>query len=137
MTKSSKVKDLMTPAPRVLHRNDTLTLADELMRAEQFRHLPVLDEYEKLCGIVSQRDIFRGALIRALGYGERAEAKLLESVKVKEAMTREPVTIGPEDTVATAAARMIDKKIGCLPVVVEDGTLVGMLTETDLLRALT
>ena len=136
MANDTPIKDVMSEEPRVVHRNDTLTLADELMREEHFRHLAVLDEYEKVCGIVSERDIFRGALLRALGYGERAETKMLKTMLIKEVMSRDVVTVAPNDSVATAANLMIERKIGCLPVVADDRKLIGIVTESDLLRVL-
>jgi CBS domain-containing protein len=101
------------------------------MRLERIRHLPVLDDDgEELVGIVSQRDIFRGALARALGYGEAAQTKLLGMLVVKEVMTNDVVTIGPAASLAEAAGIMRERRIGCLPVL-EDGRLVGILTEAD------
>ena len=119
-----------------LARNDKLSIADDLMTQKRVRHLPVLDEYGNLCGIVSQRDLFRGALVRALGFGTRAEEQMLETLLVKEAMTEDVVTVAPDATIAEAAALMIERRIGCLPLV-EDGKLVGIVTESDFLRLLT
>ncbi|MEE9607770.1 MAG: CBS domain-containing protein [Myxococcota bacterium] len=59
----------------------------------------------------------------------------MRSVAVNEVMAKQPVTVAPEATLPEAAERMVDCKIGCLPVVDADGTLVGLVTETDLLRA--
>ena len=61
------VRDVMTPNVTTLGRNDRLTVADDLIESERIRHLPVLDERGQLVGIVSQRDLFQSALIRALG----------------------------------------------------------------------
>lgn len=120
---------------RTLGRNDNLSIADDVMRLERIRHLPVLDdEGETVVGVVSQRDLFRGALARALGYGEHAQQKLLGQLVVKEVMTNDPVTVGPEEPLEQAARTMLDAKIGCLPVV-EDGRLVGILTEADFVEA--
>ena len=124
------VRDVMTPVVKTLGRNDGLSVADDLMRADRIRHLPVLDESGDLCGIVSQRDLFRGALARALGYGDVAQRKLLATLVVKEVMTTDVVTTPPETRLAEAAGLMLGRKIGCLPVV-DDGKLVGIVTETD------
>ena len=114
-------------------RNDELAIADALMKQERVRHLPVLDEDGEVCAVVSQRDLFRGALLRALGYGSRAEDILLRQVEVKEAMSTEIQTTAPDTPVADAARLMIERKIGCLPVI-ENGRLVGIVTETDFVR---
>jgi CBS domain-containing protein len=127
-----KVKDLMATKVSTLGRNDTLDLADNVMALERIRHLPVLDE-RRVVGVVSQRDLFRSALAVALGYGERAQATLLKTLSVKEVMSEPAITISPEATIKEAARLMIERKIGCLPVI-EGGRLVGIVTETDILR---
>lgn len=127
------VKDLMKKDVTTLGRNDSLDMAEGLMVLGRIRHVPVLDDDGKVVGIVSSRDLFRSALAFALGYGEKGRSSLLKTVKVKEVM-REPVfTIGPDATVAQAALVMVEQKVGCLPVV-GDGRMVGIVTQTDLLR---
>ncbi len=101
---------------------------------ERIRHLPVVDdEGEELVGIVSQRDLFRSALARALGYGERAQDRVIAMLVVKDVMTNDPVHVSPETPIPEAARILLEKRVGCLPVV-QGGRLVGILSETDLLR---
>ena len=128
-----QVRDVMSRDVHTVKRNDELAIADALMKQERVRHLPVLDEDGKVCAVVSQRDLFRGALLRALGYGSRAEELMLRQVPVKEAMSAEIQTTAPDTPVADAARLMIERKIGCLPVI-ENGRLVGIVTETDFVR---
>jgi len=123
----------MSREVHTVKRNDELAIADELMKQKRVRHLPVLDEDGEVCAVVSQRDLFRGALLRALGYGSRAEELMLKQVAVKEAMSAEIQTTAPDTPVADAARLMIERKIGCLPVI-ENGKLVGIVTETDFVR---
>ncbi len=125
-----RVRDLMTSEVTTLQRNDKLTLADDIMRLGRIRHLPVLDENGQLAGLVSQRDLFRGALAKALGYGERAQRQLMETLVVKEVMTSDVITTTPDTPLAEAAHVLAERKIGCLPVV-EAGRLVGIITEGD------
>lgn len=132
-TANAKVRDLMSTKVFSLGRNDKLSIADELMQQKRIRHLPVLDDEANICGIVSQRDLFRGALLRALGYGSRAEDLVLDSLVVKEAMTEHVYTTSPETPIAEAARQMLDHKVGCLPVA-EQGKLVGLLAESDILK---
>jgi len=120
----------MSQEVTTLRHNDALVIADDVMRLGRIRHLPVLDDDQRLVGIVSQRDLFRGALARALGYGTHAQQKLLGQLVVKEVMTNEPITIGPDVPLAEAAALMIRHKIGCL-VVMDGEKLAGVLTEGD------
>jgi acetoin utilization protein AcuB len=84
-------------------------------------------------GVVSQRDLFRSALAAALGYGERAQKMLLRTVRVKEVMSEPAITVSPDAAAKEAIRLMLERKIGCLPVV-EGHTLIGIVTETDILR---
>jgi CBS domain-containing membrane protein len=129
--KELKVRDVMTADPTTLKRNDKLTLADDIMRLGRVRHLPVVDDDgQTLAGIVTQRDLFRDALAQALGYGKHAQRKILDTLAVKDVMTTDVVTTGPETSLVEAARILTERKIGCLPVV-ENGRLVGILTEGD------
>ena len=134
MQSNKQVRDLMSRPVRTLDRNDTLTLADSVMRDERIRHLPVLDGRGRLVGILSQRDLFLNALVRALGYGTMARDRSFHTLVVKEVMTEDVVTATPETLITAAAQMMVDRKIGCLPVV-EGGTLVGILSESDIVSA--
>src|SRR5215469_3952946 len=125
-----RVRDVMIAEVTTLQRNDKLTLADDVMRLGRIRHLPVLDENGQLAGILTQRDLFRGALAKALGYGERAQRQLMDTLVVKEVMTSEVITTTPDTPLAEAAHVLVERKIGCLPVV-EAGRLVGIITEGD------
>src|SRR6516165_132847 len=125
-----RVRDVMTAEVTTLQRNDKLTLADDIMGLGRIRHLPVLDENGQMAGIVTQRDLFRGALAKALGYGERAQRQLMDTLVVKEVMTSDVITTTPDTPLAEAARVLIERKIGCLPVV-EGGRLVGIITEED------
>jgi CBS domain-containing membrane protein len=125
-----RVRDVMTPDVTTLQRNDKLTLAEDVMQLGRIRHLPVLEDDGELVGIVSQRDLFRGALSQALGYGAHAQRKLLDTLVVKDVMSTEVITTTPETPLVEAARVLTERKIGCLPVI-EGGRLVGIITEGD------
>lgn len=134
MSEAGVVRDLMSDEVVTLARNDALTIADDVMKLGRIRHMPVLDDDTgEVVGIVSQRDLFRTALARAIGYGERAQDRLLAQLLVKEVMTMNVITIDPDAKLGDAAKLMLDRKVGCL-VVVENGRLVGILTDSDFLR---
>lgn len=116
-----------------LRRNDKLSIADDLMKQERVRHIPIFDEWDQLCGVLTQRDLFRGALIQALGFGGRAEEHMLETLVVKEVMSTRLITTTADTPVAEAARTMFEKKVGCLPVLEKD-KLVGLITEGDFVR---
>jgi CBS domain-containing protein len=127
-----KVKDIMTKNPATLGRNETLDVADDIMTLGRIRHMPVVDE-GRLVGVVSQRDLFRSAVAGALGYGGKAQRTITKTIRVKEVMSEPVITISPDTSIKEAARRMMESKIGCLPVV-ENDQLVGLVTETDILR---
>ena len=124
------VADLMSSEPTTLGCNDELELADDIMKLGRIRHLPVVNEDGSVAGVVSQRDLYHSALIRALGHGTHAVGKTLQSLLVKEVMHDSPITVSPETSIVEAARLMSTQKIGCL-LVVENGLLVGILTEGD------
>ena len=126
-----KVRDIMINEITTLKRNDKLTIANDIMELGRIRHLPVLeDDSEQLIGIVSQRDLFRGALAHALGYGQHAQRKVLDTLLVKEVMSSDVLTTTPDTPLIEAARILMERKIGCLPVV-ENGRLIGIVTEAD------
>jgi CBS domain-containing membrane protein len=126
-----RVRDAMTSEVTTLKRNDKLSLADDIMHLGRIRHLPVLDDDgQELVGIVTQRDLFRGALAKALGYGQSAQRKIMDTLLVKEVMGTDVITTRPDTPLVEAARVLVERKIGCLPVV-EHGHLVGILTEGD------
>ncbi len=126
-----KVKDIMVKEVATLDVNDELSLANDIMRLGRIRHLPVVDG-TRLAGIISERDLFRTSLAQALGYGTEATRDLMKKLRIKDIMVREVLTVSPETDVCRAVRLMVDKKIGCLPVV-EGERLVGLITETDVL----
>jgi CBS domain-containing protein len=106
-----------------------------LMARKQIRHLPVVDPTGQLCGMVTDRDLrhhlFEPDVLRAIG--TVPVERLLSDVRVREVMSAPAISIGSEAQLEEAARVMLDQSLGSLPVV-ERGRLVGILTETDLLR---
>jgi CBS domain-containing protein len=127
-----RVRDVMTPEVATLRQDERLSIADDVMTLGRVRHLPVVDDADPahVVGIVTRHDLVRGSLARALGIGHAVQQKLLDRIAVKEVMTPNPITIGPDAPLAEAARIMLERKIGCLPVV-DAGKLVGILTEGD------
>ena len=115
-----KVADCMTPEPASLMPDDTLVAAIALMETGDFRAVPII-ENGKLVGVISDRDI-------------RSCRQQPEGIKVGEIMSRTPICISPDDSVNEAVRTILSCKIGGLPVVNED-MLVGMITTTDILKA--
>jgi CBS domain-containing protein len=113
--------------------NDTLLTAIRLMRDKQIRHVPVV-ENDMLVGIVSDRDVLRGGPREVSNQAVSArDLRVSHEHEVQGIMTTHPEVIVAATTLAQAAKRMVANKIGALPVV-EDKKLIGIITETDLLR---
>jgi len=128
------VRDLMQTEVVTLEVGDTLDLADDIMRLGRIRHMPVT-AHGQLVGILSQRDLFRAAISSALQLRPAAEREWLAKIHVREVMTTKVFTIDPDAPVHDAVTRMIEKRVGCLPVV-QTSQLVGLLSESDCLRFL-
>ncbi len=117
-----------------LELGDHLDLADDLMRLGRIRHMPVVS-HGCLAGIVSQRDLFRAGISSVLELRRAAEKEWMEKIRVEEVMTSDPVTVEIDAPLRHAVEVMMEKRIGCLPVVA-DGKFVGLLSESDCMRHL-
>jgi CBS domain-containing protein len=138
-----KVRDVMTKDPFTIDPEAPLGTAIDMMRTKRLRHLPVVDESGQLVGIVTDRDLRHAAFAPALAEFLPASAQrrlrqvgeTLENLRVRDAMTWVVVTTHPDASLAHAALIMSERRIGGLPVL-DQGRLVGMLTERDVLEAL-
>jgi CBS-domain-containing membrane protein len=131
-----KVKDLMRTNVVSLRVGATLGVAEDIMTMGRLRHLPVVDEENRIVGPVSQRDLFRASISSVLGFDRATEHEWLGKIKVREVMTKQVLTVDAAAGVAEAVDKFVSDKIGCLPVADAQGKLVGLLTETDCLRCL-
>ncbi|MBM4065885.1 MAG: CBS domain-containing protein [Planctomycetes bacterium] len=126
------VKDVMKTQLVTLNADSKLGFANDIMYLGRIRHLPVV-KGEAVVGILTQRDLYRASLTSILtNWKENKE--FLDSIKVSEVMTKNVITVAPDATIEEAAQIMIDKKVGGLPVVKGKNTLVGLITETDVLQ---
>jgi predicted transcriptional regulator len=118
------VDDVMTREVVSLSPRHNFDDAVNLISNHHFRHFVVVDNGQ-IVGIVSDRDVLRG-LARTDNWQEK---------QVSEFMTIDPTTVKPDTSLSDAITKMLDKKINCLPVIADDGTVCGILTSTDLLKA--
>lgn len=133
-----KVKSLMTGKPIALESDASALAALDLMIEHGFRHLPVVDARQRVVGVVGFNDL-RAAFpipISLTSPPRSEERPELRELVVSEVMSDSPIAIDAEQSAEEAAQLMLDKRIGCLPVVDEDGRIEGILTETDLLQTL-
>ena len=127
----TQVADWMTRDPVTTSMDMSLAEAYELMSENEIRRLLVTRD-DELVGIITMSDILR--TIPALLVETDRETRLLRGTQqVREVVTRDPVTVDPEDTVQDTAERMLEYQVSGLPVV--DGrTPVGIITESDIFR---
>jgi acetoin utilization protein AcuB len=127
------VCERMSAKPVTIDVGSTIIEALRIMRENQVRRLPVLDEKGDLVGIVSEKDLLYASPSPATSLSIYEMHDVLSRLKVSELMTTELITVTPDTLLEEAARVMADNKIGGLPVV-EDGRLVGIITETDIFK---
>jgi acetoin utilization protein AcuB len=128
------VKDYMTRHPIMTTPEAPATEAQKLMMDNKIRHLPVVGDGKRLMGLITRARL--RVLPSDLGSLNVWEiSRLLSNLKMKDVMLKqkELVTINQDATLEEAAQKMIQHKVGCLPVI-EDGIVIGIITENDLLN---
>ena len=128
----TRVRDIMPEKMVTVSAGDTLSTVEDIMTLGRVRHMPVT-QAGKLVGVVSERDLLRASLSTLSSFGADQRRAFLQAVEIARVMSTPAITIDPEATVEAAARIMADEKIGCLPVV-QGERLLGLITETDLLR---
>lgn len=123
-TATLSVRDVMTQAVISLQPDQSVPEALALLARHRFRHLLVLDAAQHVVGVLSDRD-----LLRTMTRHREADQTV-----VAEVMQRQIVSVRPETCLSTAAAKLLQHQINCLPVLDAQDRLCGILTSTDLLR---
>jgi CBS domain-containing protein len=129
---ADRVRDIMETKLVTISANERLSTVDDIMTLGRVRHIPVVLA-GRLVGVVSQRDLLRASLSALSEHRDAERRAFLSVVEIARVMSTPPVVVTPDATIEQAAAVMTAKRIGCLPVL-EDDELVGMITETDILR---
>jgi CBS domain-containing protein len=119
------VADVMTRKTVTLSPHHGFAEAVSLMADRHFRHIVVVDTAGQILGVISDRDILR-TLARTTNW---------QTKDVSQIMTREPITVKRETPLVVAVAKIVSKRINCLPVLDDEGKVCGILTSTDLLKA--
>ena len=129
------VRDKMTANPVTVLATASVPEALALMREKKVRRLPALDAHGRLVGMVSEKDLLYASPSPSTTLSSWEIPSILAKVKVEKIMTKKVVTVLEDVPIEDAARIMADQKIGGLPVV-REGALVGIITETDIFRAL-
>ena len=130
-----RIRDMMTKNPMTIDSQTLVLDAQKIMRENNIRRLPVVEK-GKLVGIITHHDILEAAPSPATSLSVHELNYLLSKMKVKEIMKKNPVTLTPDTPFEEALRIGQEKKIGSFPVV-ENGKLVGIATESDIVRFLT
>jgi acetoin utilization protein AcuB len=129
-----RVRDRMSRGVATIHSDALVRGAADMMRTRRIRHLPVVDREGRLVGIVTDRDLRQVIFDPSIQSRAGAVADVLGRLTVRDVMTWGVITARPDTTIGEAARRMHEKKIGALPVV-EGARVVGIITESDILKA--
>lgn len=129
-----QVRQYMTAEPQTLEITQSLLDAALLLRRSHLRHIPIVKN-GRLVGILTDRDVARSAPSRLTPLPEEEYNRVFEGTQVEKVMTKEPFSTTPDSPLGEAVVMLYTKRLGCLPVL-EEGKLVGIITVTDMLRAL-
>ena len=126
--------DLMTEDPKTVSMNATLHRAVWLLQSLDVRHLPVVDEDGALVGMLSDRDVRGLAFPEVLGAEYVGRVQTALDARVSSVMSSDVISVDVEADALEIVDLMLDQKIGAVPVVDADGTLVGIVSYMDILR---
>lgn len=129
------VRDIMTTELTTLEADARLLDATLLMRSSGLRHLPVVKDGRPV-GVISDRDVQRASPSMFSKMSPEEYNKMFETTSIDKVMAKEPFTTSPDTPVKDVLQAMLDQKLGSCLVVDQDGTLMGIVTNTDLLRML-
>jgi CBS domain-containing protein len=129
------VRDIMTSPAITIGPDATLPAANVVMKEKQIRHLPVVEK-GRLVGIVSRGDLREASISASINADQYELHFMLNRLTVGRLMTRKVRTVTPDALVVDAAELMTEYKIAGLPVVDAEGAVVGIITESDLLKML-
>ena len=130
-----RMRDIMTKNPLTVDSDTPIVEAKAIMKENNIRRLPVVDK-GKLVGLVTERMILEASPSPATSLSIHELHYLIAKMKVKDIMVRNPITISPDTTFEEALLLGQEKGIGAFPVV-EEGKVVGIATESDLVRFIT
>jgi len=132
MSNEARVRDIMQTGVVTVSAGDTLSTVEDIMTLGGVRHMPVV-RGGVLVGVVSERDLLRASLSNLTGFRQEERRAFLQVVEITRVMSTPPIVISPEAEIRQAARLLAEHAIGCLPVI-DEGKLVGIVTETDVLR---
>jgi acetoin utilization protein AcuB len=129
------VENWINPNVVTVDADDSMLDATKLLKEHNIRHLPVLEK-GKLVGVITDRDLKRASPSDATALEAHELLYLIANIKVREIMTKNPITVPYNYTIEEAAELLLQARISGMPVVNKDGDVIGTITQTDLFKVL-
>jgi CBS domain-containing protein len=129
------VKDYMHTDLRTVTPEDFVNTARERMQEARIRHLPVVTPEQRLVGIISDRDVRQASASRLPQLAAYEVPEQLQALQVQRIMTTQVLTVRRDTPVADAGQRLLEQRLGCLPVIRADNVVEGIITVTDPISA--
>ena len=135
---NSTVKDIMSTHVIAVRQGAPYKEMAAMLHQQRVSAFPVIDDDNKVIGVVSEADLLtkealEGTVPRTLLSRQERVRKQVNARTAADLMTKPPVTIGPDEPVTSAARLMFDQRVKRLPVISDDGTLIGIVSRADLL----
>ena len=130
-----KARDLMTEAPVTIGPKGTVREAARLLDTLDIRHLPVVNDEYELIGMLSDRDLRSLSIPAYAGAQHTGNVQTALDASVSSVMTSDVISVEEESDVSELVELMLDFKVGAIPVIDAEGTLVGIVSYIDVLRA--
>lgn len=124
------LSEVMTDQPFTLGPENSLKQAIDLMNQEHIRHIPIVDESQRLLGLVTLSDVLAARESKLFVTSKEREEEFTDSVQLAELMTRNVAWVDPHAGIKEAALYLQRHKYGCLPIV-DQHKLVGIVTDSD------
>jgi len=128
-----KIRDLMTFPVYSLRETDTLQSARVLMDKKRIRHVPITSSDNRFLGLITNRDVLANTISHLANIDPATQDEIDAGIPLQEIMRTDVRTLSPDQKVREAAHVLFHNKYGCLPIV-ENGKLVGIITEADFLQ---
>jgi len=133
------IKDIMKYPPIVLHEDDKFHLVEKTLRESHIKHLPVVNDKKVLVGLITLSDLYRTCSpkknLKEGGHFYVTEE--LDKFILSFVMSKNPNTLRADNTLMDALNMMVTGGFGCVPIVDDKGMIVGIVTQTDLIRSVT
>lgn len=133
--KNTKIKDVMIKDPKCVNEDTKFSVIPRLFNEHRIRHLPVVGANNKIKGLISERDMYKISSPRRLMDGTwYYDDEALNGIVLKHVMHKDPMLLTPDDCLGDALVGMVYAKLGCIPIINEHGSVIGILTRRDILK---